>query len=355
MEQIIFHNSAGYVAENNLFIREFEQIPYYTASYSISYGKSKYKESVKTLNDNYEPISGYYYIKNNKVESISNSVFISREDKMIMSISDYSGNSSGLTTMLSIKSAYPNKEAINKLLALVPSASKKNKKMQKINLLSLANGQFALKEANLGIVAKSPMFHYSEGFSMFHNNILKKLKNKSSGILLLHGEPGTGKTSYIKYLTSLINRKFVIVPNYMVRELSSPSFIPFLLENPNLILVLEDAEDQVVSRDTTRGSGVAEILNLSDGLIGSALNCSIICTFNTKLENIDSALMRKGRLIGEYKFDKLSRQEANKLLVAIGKPAIATTSMSLAEVYNIDEALIKAEKEIRNQIGFVKY
>lgn len=351
MEQVIFHNSANYTAENNEYIKFFGKTTSYNLTYSLSEGKSTQLKAIEVLKKNYTSLGGSFMIKNNSVDKVVSHAFVNEEEGIIISITDYTSNKN-IITSITCKCTTDNIAPVNRLLSLLPCSKVRKNKNQKINLLTYKNDSFKLTETQLGRVGKNPLLRYPEEFGKFHTNIVKKLKEKSSGILLLHGEPGTGKTSYIKYLTSVVDRKFVIVPNYMVKELSSPTFIPFLVENPDLILILEDAEDQVASRDTTRNSGVAEILNLSDGLIGSAFNCSLICTFNTELRNIDSALMRKGRLIGEHKFDKLSRYEANKLLVSLGKPPIATGYMSLAEVYNADEELFKEKKE-RNTVGFV--
>lgn len=349
MENNIFYGNWGYANPAILYINTFGDNLGYRYVYDAGNVKKHYKKITDVLLKHYSPLSGdYITAKNNNID-VNYLIFISREEGIIINIiKNYNENG-----RISIE-ARCNKEdgiAINRLLSLIPEMKESRKKIQKINLLVNEGVGFKLKEANLGKIKKNSLMNYPESFTKFHANIVKKLKNKNSGILLLHGEPGTGKTSYIKHLTSVIDRKFVIVPNYMVKELSSPMLVPFLMENPNLILVLEDAEDQVVSRNNSKGGGVAEILNLSDGLIGSALNCSIICTFNTRLENIDSALMRKGRLIGEHKFRKLNVEESNRLLVSLNKPAIAKSAMTLAEVYNMEDELIKEEIK-RTNVGF---
>lgn len=223
-----------------------------------------------------------------------------------------------------------------------------------VYLLGMENNQFKLISSPLKKTKENIELVYGGDFVGFHNNIVKSLKYKSSGILLLHGIPGTGKTSYIKQLTRIVNkRKFIIIPNYMIRDISNPTLVPFLLQNPDSILIFEDAEEAIKSRDGHGGSAVADILNLSDGLIGSALNCSIIVTFNTGLKNIDSALMRKGRLIGEHEFKTLSAIDSNKLLKALGKNYFTTTPMLLTDIYNYGEEVFKTENK-RATIGFAR-
>ncbi len=101
----------------------------------------------------------------------------------------------------------------------------------------------------------------------------------------------------------------------MAEMLSEPSFIPFLMDHRNSILIIEDAE-RVISDREGNGSpaGVSNILNLTDGILGDCLNIQVIATFNMKKEKIDQALLRKGRLIAEHKFEKISVEKKNKIL-----------------------------------------
>jgi ATP-dependent 26S proteasome regulatory subunit len=69
-----------------------------------------------------------------------------------------------------------------------------------------------------------------------------------------------------------------------------------------------------------------------------------------KREKIDQALLRKGRLIAEHKFSKLSVEESNNLLKHLEKDHEVSESMSLADIYNIDIELIRTAN--KSKIGF---
>jgi hypothetical protein len=69
-----------------------------------------------------------------------------------------------------------------------------------------------------------------------------------------------------------------------------------------------------------------------------------------KREKIDQALLRKGRLIAEHKFNKLSVDESNNLLKHLEKDHEVSESMSLADIYNIDVELIRTAN--KSKIGF---
>lgn len=53
--------------------------------------------------------------------------------------------------------------------------------------------------------------HYGDDFPDIHAELLEELQEKdSTGITLLHGLPGTGKTFYIRYLINEIKDKNII-------------------------------------------------------------------------------------------------------------------------------------------------
>lgn len=229
----------------------------------------------------------------------------------------------------------------------------RTKKKSNINLVKTDMGNLDKEEYDLLTPDIDLELNYGKKFLDVHNVIIDRLNRKNDkGIILLHGDPGTGKTSYLKYLTKLITDKEILfIPPSMAEALSEPSIIPFLMENKNSILIIEDAE-RVISDRETNGSptGVSNILNLTDGILGDCLNIQIIATFNMKRERIDQALLRKGRLIAEHKFGKLTVSETNALLKHLGKEQTVNEEMVLADIYNIDVELFKTNNT--SKIGF---
>jgi len=125
----------------------------------------------------------------------------------------------------------------------------------------------------------------------------------------------------------------------------------YLISNSNCILVIEDAEELIVSRDHQRNSNLSMILNMTDSILGESLGIQIIATFNTDLKNIAPALKRKGRLKSSYEFKALSPDKANGLLKKEGIEEITFSPLTLAEIYNYKEELqMKMEK--REAVGF---
>lgn len=180
--------------------------------------------------------------------------------------------------------------------------------------------------------------NYNDDFLPVHENILKRLKAKNDkGIVLLHGKPGTGKTSYIRHLIREVQKEVIFLPPSMAGALTEPGMISILTDNPNSIFVIEDAERVLVGRESDRHSPVSTLLNISDGLLADCLNIQIICSFNTDLSQIDRALLRKGRLIAKYEFKELALSKAQKLSKKLGFEHKIVRPMSLSEIYHPNE------------------
>ncbi|KAB1160491.1 AAA family ATPase [Tenacibaculum aiptasiae] len=180
--------------------------------------------------------------------------------------------------------------------------------------------------------------NYNSDFVTEYEKIQKAIKSKQSGLILLYGKPGTGKTTLIKGLISKNNKaNFIFVQNEFVNNLLDPDFISFLLKQRNSILIIEDAEKVITSRENLKQeSVVSTILQLTDGLFSDYLNIKIICTFNTSLSKIDNALLRKGRIISKYEFKDLEINKTNELLNSLNFEN-SNKALPLSEIYNQDE------------------
>lgn len=95
------------------------------------------------------------------------------------------------------------------------------------------------------------------------------------------------------------------------------------------------------------------LLNLTDGLLGESLGIQIIATFNTHLNNIDKALLRKGRLTALYEFKPLAIEKSKALLKENNVlNTDVTEPMTLADIYNTEPNNF-AEVKPQRTIGFV--
>jgi hypothetical protein len=208
---------------------------------------------------------------------------------------------------------------------------------------------FNVKKVNVNILE-----NYNDDFKSISDSIIKDLNNKQkTGLFILSGIPGTGKTSFIRYLTSKIKRDIIFISPDMVDQITDPSFIPFLMKNNDSVLIIEDAEPALHKRGGGgRTSAVSNILNLTDGLLSDCLNISIVCTFNTTSKDIDDALLRKGRLMMNYHFDKLNVEKSIALLNKLGYENIVVDEpMTLADIYYYEKENNPEIKKTK-KIGF---
>src|SRR4029078_1767482 len=115
-------------------------------------------------------------------------------------------------------------------------------------------------------------------------------------------------------------------------NLMDPELIELLINNPNCVLVIEDAENVIMDRKIGSNASVSNLLNISDGLLADFLNVQIIGTFNNSLTLVDNALMRKGRLIAKYEFGKLSISKSQRLSDFMGFDTRINEPMTLASI-----------------------
>lgn len=193
--------------------------------------------------------------------------------------------------------------------------------------------------------------NYNDDFTEIHQTILKRLRKKNDkGLVLLHGKAGTGKTSYIRYLISLVKKKVIFLPPNMASVITNPDLLTLLIDNPNSIFVIEDAENLIIDREHNGNSPVSALLNISDGLLSDCLNIQIICSFNTDLSKVDTALMRKGRLIAKYEFKEMETQKSQILSDKLGFKTKINLPMTLTDIYNQNESSFQPKS--RKAIGF---
>ena len=228
---------------------------------------------------------------------------------------------------------------------------KERRQALEINLIVQSRSHFELKAMEIKRTKLDLDLFYEDDFKETDEIIRKRLsKKKDKGIVLLHGLPGTGKTTYLRYLVGKIKKRVLFLSPTVAGNLMNPEFIELLIDNPNTVLIIEDAENIIKDRTYNDSSSVSNLLNISDGLLADFLNVQLICTFNSSLTMVDSALMRKGRLIAKYEFGKLSVRKAQRLSDRLGFRKLITKPMTIAEITNPDDKEYKIErKEI---IGF---
>ena len=229
---------------------------------------------------------------------------------------------------LSIYSSYDCKEQLTNILNSELKSIYSPMDGMKMQLVAKGNGGFYTVYAEPNAFITDIERNYNDDLE--HDRILDMLTEDRQHLLLFNGEPGTGKTSYIKHLASTVNNNFLYMDYKLFDDSASQMFMDFLQEHIGEVIVLEDCEKLLMDRE--KGNGLlSTILNLTDGILGDMFKIKFICTFNCKKSDIDSAMLRKGRLSLMYEFKKLSVDKVRKIL----NDNSIKEEKSLADVYNL--------------------
>ena len=268
-------------------------------------------------------------------------VIVHKDEKWILAIDD--------TTIRILSSNFNYKELVQNVLKWLPQQEKQSKTAS-IDLVAFDNHYYTInsKIKKMDIDYNT---HYNNDFKEMYKNLLSFLNERESGLAVLYGGAGTGKTSFIKALISSLDKQFILVTTAIAAHMAEPEFIAFMMENKDSIFILEDCEQVLMSREENIfGGAISNILNMSDGLMSDIFNIKFICTFNTDINNIDEALLRPGRCFVNYEFKSLEAEKASKLLESLGHKIDKPRDMTLAEIYNYKEE--KVPKTTPRKIGF---
>jgi len=240
---------------------------------------------------------------------------------------------------------------VSDILLFAHTPSTKN---QFFTITNTSYGGYELNSSYIKEMDIDLEMNYGEKFLKIYDKMVDNLRNRKNGLFLLHGDPGTGKTTLIRKLISeLSEEKLIIyVPTYMMHSIADPELISFVGGFRNAILLLEDSEHILSSRSDNRTQAISNILNMTDGLLNDFMEVQIISTFNTDAKIIDPALKRAGRLIVNYRFNKLKPEQANKLAKKIGSDSIFTEPVTLSEIYEGANQIIEDDDLSRKSIGF---
>lgn len=341
---IIFHNPGSYINCNRMYFGYYNKIPNIisiedinTKLYENWFEKEYYNKIIK---HHYQK---EFLINSNKFEYLDNIFLL--ENEIVVNIED-----SNVYLLFSDEQC----DILNSILNSLKKFKIKSKKTTDISLIYSLNGELDTKKLHIKKPKINFNIHYNENFYPIHNEIVKIINKKDiNGLYLFHGEPGTGKSTYIKYLIYQLKKKVIFISPKMAGELDNVNMTTFLLNNRNSVLVIEDAEELIASREDIRNSNLSMLLNLTDGLLGESLGIQIIATFNTDIANIDKALLRKGRLTSIYEFTKLSIERTNALLNILGHKEKVSEPLAITDIFNFnsDNNYTPKQKKI---VGFGK-
>lgn len=344
--EVFAERTGDYLNEFTLFLAHFNTIPNCIIEMEIDCKRANswFTENFKTAITDWHYNRTYF--KRNKNAEYDDIFYILYEDLLI----DFDTNKS-IVRFLFRKTDLTKIELI--ITGIKKFKTRKERRKPEISLLINTNHGISTKSFQITKPTLSIEDNYNDDFKIIHQTIIRRLSKKNDkGLVLLHGKPGTGKTSYIRYLITMLKKDVIFLPPNMAGGITDPNLISILIDNPNCIFVIEDAEHIIVDREKDGRSPVAGLLNISDGLLSDCLNIQVICSFNTDISKVDNALVRKGRLIAKYEFKELETTKAQLLSDKLSFNSKIYKPMTLTEIYNQNEISFEQPKQ-KNAIGFM--
>jgi len=203
----------------------------------------------------------------------------------------------------------------------------------------------------------SPIYDIDKNYNLdlfpLNELLLSRLnKPDDKGLVIFYGKSGTGKTSYVRYLSSHIAKQKLFVPANLAHKIGSAEFLNLLNDYHNSLLIIEDADSILKKRSNDLDYVIVNLLNLADGVLSDFFHIQIICTFNNDIADIDPAMLRKGRLIAKYQFKELTLEKTQQLCRDLGYRFIPEAPMLLSDIYHMEERDFHSPEKLKEAIGF---
>jgi SpoVK/Ycf46/Vps4 family AAA+-type ATPase len=201
------------------------------------------------------------------------------------------------------------------------------------------------------------------------SELTKAVRPVGGRLLLLTGDPGSGKTTFTRALIrqwqGWCKPIFVIDPEaffddskYMTELLADAEEddLPQACNDdevrepkPWLLYIIEDADEYLTADGKARhGQAVSRALNLLDGMLGQGLNMLMLFSANLPEDKLNPAFIRPGRCLSKIEFGFMDTESAiawmvqngldPDLLQEVGNSSLGfrrRQGFSLAELYAI--------------------
>lgn len=175
--------------------------------------------------------------------------------------------------------------------------------------------------------------HYNDDFMAVHRSILERLKEENSKVsVLLCGKSLEEKLFYIRYLLTSLRKDVFVLPPYLDVALCGSEMFKILLNNPNSVLVIENADRFLEKKEKDGRPTLVHLVEAYYGMLAEVMHTPIVCTFNCEMAKIDKALMDKAQTIA-YEFKELTVDKSQALSNKLGFDSTIARPMSLADIY----------------------
>lgn len=191
---------------------------------------------------------------------------------------------------------------------------------ERTNIISIGQNGFELNHLNL------PKLEL-EDIEIFYNDetinrtekLIKSIRKGDSGLSVLWGERGVGKTTLSNYIISETDNTVIYIPLNMIdMTITSPDFIKFLKNRKGSLLVIDDAEIQFSDYFSKTSFFTGNLLQLVDGLGARNLELNILLILNCKnINEIDSNLLKCNNMMDIIKVENNTDEKSKELVTLL--------------------------------------
>ena len=187
------------------------------------------------------------------------------------------------------------------------------------------------------------------------DKLVRQYTNANEPILMLHGEPGVGKTTFVKFMIANGDFKsaaYVKDPKVM----EDGEFWGELTGSNFDLIIFDDLDvDLLPRRKNTESTFMSQLLSYSDGIFTQG-KVKIIVTTNQSVKEIDSALVRPGRCFDFLRLNALKKDDARKFWCETMNLSLAHFEESFKSPGDITQAALMSEiARLTSSVGLRDY
>lgn len=164
-------------------------------------------------------------------------------------------------------------------------------------------------------------------------------------LVLLHGAPGTGKTTAIRSLARAwapwCDTSYVMDPEVLFNR---SAYLNELVVDGDTsddetsdrwrLLIIEDADEIISANARDRaGQALSRLLNLTDGMLGQGLRALILITTNEPMSSLHPAISRPGRCLADIEVGPFDPDGARRWIGPSHAGLVPAHPITLAELF----------------------
>jgi hypothetical protein len=289
------------------------------------YGISEYKSMV--IDDDFLAIFNWSY------ESTHVGIFVTLSASSIKEVKEYIEN-------------------IKKVLSSYLVTSKS------VNYNILQNDNGSLHETTYQDILNVDFNPIAVPFISDVDRYIENFLNAKAPILILQGSPGTGKTTFVKYILQAMQKRvlqlkdeFNVTYSFDEELFYSSDFYKQLIFDDYDVQVYEDINQVLYKNQEAELNPINKFLSVTDGLISKYKKIIITTNIESKSQ-LNPALLRPGRCFDVLEFRNLEGVEIDNLCDSCAQElTLQTESISLSEFFAKKDGM-KHSSMVLNRVGF---